>query len=1424
MQIPTEYENIKIEAIAEDEKNAKVEIKGATYLLEGQNEVKITVTSASKEKREYIIHVLRTPESNNLIKTLTVSSGDIYELSPKFSPGINDYQVRVGSEISRITIEAVAEEETTQITGTGEYDLKVGMNKYVIESTSKEGQTRSYTVTVIRESSKNVYLKKLEIKNGQMKEEFEKEKGLYEVEIKNDVNELEMEIETEDENASYKVIGNENLIAGETIVRIRVESSDKTAAKTYTLKVEKEGKNNNYLKEIRIDGEQIENFDKEKIEYEKEVENEINKIKIEGIKEDETSKVEGNGEYALKEGENIVNLIVTSEKGEIRTYQVKIKRKYNDYLQGIVTDRGEVSPEFDKKINEYRITVGKEIKDITVIGIKEAKEATVIGNGKYELETGENEIILTVRNQNEREYKIKVTKEGSYNNNLEYLIVGEGELNPEFSKEKTEYEVRIPNEKTKLTLDYKAEDEKSRIEEIGNENLEDGSKVQIKVISETGEEKIYEITVRKEEQEEYSNYLKSIIVSEGKLNPEFSKENSYYKVEVGNKIEKIKVSGVRESIDSVVEGFGEYTLKEGINEIKIKVISKDKKERIYTLKVERAYKNEARLKELEINEGELSPSFNKNEYSYEVETEEEMLTIKKVSAVDEEASIEEIREGTTLKIKVTSKDKTEEKIYEVRIKRREAKAELENIEISKGALNPEYNKKIKVYEVKVENEVKSIEIKGIAKETVTVIGNGVYELKTGENVINLTVTTETGETNIYSVKVTREKNNNNNLKSLYIRGKELNPEFDKGITEYEVEVENEEEEIKIEGEKEEESAKVEGLGEYKIEEGENIVNIIVTAENGDIKIYKVKVIRKEKESADIKSLEIKEGILSPEFNKEITEYEVRIPNEKTSITEIVELEDEKARYEIIGKENLKEGQNEVIIKVISRSGKEKEYKITVIREKETNNYIKEIILNKGELKPSFDKEVQNYEVELENEEEEIEIKAVGEVESTKVIGNGVYTLKTGENEVNIIGESETGIQRVYKIKVIRKKERNNYLKSLRVNKGELRPEFNKEINSYEVEAEIGQEEIEVEGIAESIKGVVNGNGVYKLEVGTKKIQIEVTSESGEVNIYEIDVKRKADTNLGIKNITVSEGELSPSFDKDENTYEINVGKNTNIININVELESKTAKVSGNENIMITDTEMTKEVIITAEDGSTRTLTFKIIKESEVEEIEVKEEEKIIGIDEKYQIEAKVLPETVKNKEKIYESKNEEIAEVTESGEVIGKKQGETKIIVKSKENPNKTKEIRIKVVLKEIRTKKYEIKEIEDGKILIGMEVGTTIEEIKESLENDENTIKIYEEGKEIEGTEKVKTGQEIKLEIEGTIYDEAKIVLRGDINGDGMVSANDYEKIISHILNKEIITGYKTYAADITQDGAISTSDYEQIMQYFLDKITTLN
>ena len=56
------------------------------------------------------------------------------------------------------------------------------------------------------------------------------------------------------------------------------------------------------------------------------------------------------------------------------------------------------------------------------------------------------------------------------------------------------------------------------------------------------------------------------------------------------------------------------------------------------------------------------------------------------------------------------------------------------------------------------------------------------------------------------------------------------------------------------------------------------------------------------------------------------------------------------------------------------------------------------------------------------------------------------------------------------------------------------------------------------------------------------------------------------------------------------------------------------------------------------------------------------------------------------------------------------------------------------------------------------------------------------------------------------------------------MVSTNDYEKIINHILNKEIITDYKTYAADVTQDGIINIQDDTQIIKYILNKITTLN
>ena len=81
----------------------------------------------------------------------------------------------------------------------------------------------------------------------------------------------------------------------------------------------------------------------------------------------------------------------------------------------------------------------------------------------------------------------------------------------------------------------------------------------------------------------------------------------------------------------------------------------------------------------------------------------------------------------------------------------------------------------------------------------------------------------------------------NTLKSLTVGNYELIPEFDKETLEYSVSVPSNIEKITLEAAVNDNAATLTGTGEKEVSEGDNIFEIIVTAENGSQKTYKVNV-------------------------------------------------------------------------------------------------------------------------------------------------------------------------------------------------------------------------------------------------------------------------------------------------------------------------------------------------------------------------------------------------------------------------------------------------------------------------------------------------------------------------------------------------------------------------------------------------------
>ena len=138
--------------------------------------------------------------------------------------------------------------------------------------------------------------------------------------------------------------------------------------------------------------------------------------------------------------------------------------------------------------------------------------------------------------------------------------------------------------------------------------------------------------------------------------------------------------------------------------------------------------------------------------------------------------------------------------------------------------------------------------------------------------------------------------------------------------------------IEVNGIPNDNKASVRLEGDTNLKEGDNIIKLVVTAEDGiTTKTYTLNIKRENKvlsKNSNIKKIIINNYNIN--FNKNKKEYDLIINNED-NLTINVELEDELAKYEILGNKKLK---NKSVIKVIvtAEDGTITEYKINIIKE------------------------------------------------------------------------------------------------------------------------------------------------------------------------------------------------------------------------------------------------------------------------------------------------------------------------------------------------------------------------------------------------------------------------------------------------------------------------------------------------------------
>ena len=191
-----------------------------------------------------------------------------------------------------------------------------------------------------------------------------------------------------------------------------------------------------------------------------------------------------------------------------------------------------------------------------------------------------------------------------------------------------------------------------------------------------------------------------------------------------------------------------------------------------------------------------------------------------------------------------------------------------------------------------------------------------------------------------NTNTTTKKSSNANISKLTLSVEGLR--FKSSQTTYNIKVGEDVDQISVGVTLESSKATYKVTGNKGLTAGNNVIKIVVTAEDGTKKTYKINVEKKgnvEESSAELSNLIIEDMTLDKVFTATETEY----VGSKMKYTEKLNIlpytVSEKAEYEIIGNENLKVGENTVTIKVTSYDETSTvEYKITfeMMSKEETN--------------------------------------------------------------------------------------------------------------------------------------------------------------------------------------------------------------------------------------------------------------------------------------------------------------------------------------------------------------------------------------------------------------------------------------------------------------------------------------------------------
>lgn len=126
---------------------------------------------------------------------------------------------------------------------------------------------------------------------------------------------------------------------------------------------------------------------------------------------------------------------------------------------------------------------------------------------------------------------------------------------------------------------------------------------------------------------------------------------------------------------------------------------------------------------------------------------------------------------------------------------------------------------------------------------------------------------------------------------------------------------------------------------------------------------------------------------------------------------------------------------------------------------------------------------------------------------------------------------------------------------------------------------------------------------------------------------------------------------------------------------------------------------------------------------------------------------------------------------------------------------------------------------------IYGIQPGTLTAALKDALvvsgETGEITFSfVNAKGQALAEDAVIPCGTEVSILEDGIVRAVYTVLIYGDTNGDGKISAADYVKVRQELIKGNMISGIFMDAADVSRDGKVSAADYVRIRQYLLGRL----